>query len=450
MVSLKEKSTGSALGSFAKAGDLQKRILFTLIALVFFRFGTFIPLPGINPGVLEEVFSSSSSGGLLGMLDTFAGGALSRMTILALNIMPYISASIFIQLMSPVIPSLAALRKEGPAGYRKINQYTRYLTCIIAVVQGYFLAVAIEHMTSSSGVAAVIMDSPWLFRLTTVVSLLGGTMFVVWLGEQITARGVGNGASLIITAGIIAEIPGAFARTFELGRVGSLSTVALMGLFLLIVALVYIVVFIERAQRRIIIQSPKRQQGIGMQSRMGMNSYFPLKINPTGVLPPIFASIIIVMLMGLIRFGVDKNQLWAEKVQLWFNYGSVTYMIFYAVLIIFFTFFYTGISFNPVEKADELKKSDSFIAGIRPGKSTADYLSYVVSRLTAFGALYLAALCVLPGILISNMSIPFFLGGTSLLIVVTVIIDTMMQIQAHLVAYQYEGLIRKARIKGRL
>ena len=448
MVSLKEKSTGSALGSFAKAGDLQKRILFTLIALVFFRFGTFIPLPGINPGVLEEVFSSSSSGGLLGMLDTFAGGALSRMTILALNIMPYISASIFIQLMSPVIPSLAALRKEGPAGYRKINQYTRYLTCIIAVVQGYFLAVAIEHMTSSSGVAAVIMDSPWLFRLTTVVSLLGGTMFVVWLGEQITARGVGNGASLIITAGIIAEIPGAFARTFELGRVGSLSTVALMGLFLLIVALVYIVVFIERAQRRIVIQYPKRQQG--MRISTGANSYFPLKINPTGVMPPIFASALLMLVISGIQFFANKNMAWAESAQAWMSRGSIGYMVIYGALIAFFTFFYTGIVFNPTETADNLKKHGGFIAGIRPGKSTAEYLDYVVTRLTVFGAAYLTTLCVIPEVLISEMSIPFFLGGTTLLIVVTVIMDTMMQIQSHLVAYQYEGLIRKAQLKGRL
>lgn len=448
MASLKGKSTESAFGAFSKAGDLQKRILFTLIALVVFRFGTFVPLPGINPDVLKEIFTPSAAGGFLGMLDTFAGGALSRMTLLALNIMPYISASIIIQLGAAIVPSLIALKKEGESGHRKMNQYTRYLTVLITVLQGYGLAVAIEHMTSASGASAVIMSSPWLFRLTTVVSLLGGTMFVVWLGEQITARGVGNGTSLIITAGIIAEIPSAFARTFELSRVGTLSPMIVAGVLVMIVALIYIVVFIERAQRRIVIQYPKRQQG--MRINTGANSYFPLKINPTGVMPPIFASALLMLVISGVQFFANKNMAWAESAQAWMNRGSVGYMIIYGALIAFFTFFYTGIVFNPTETADNLKKHGGFIAGIRPGKSTAEYLDYVVTRLTVFGAAYLTTLCVIPEVLISEMSIPFFLGGTTLLIVVTVIMDTMMQIQSHLVAYQYEGLIRKAQLKGRL
>lgn len=448
MASLKNKSAESAFGAFSKAGDLQKRILFTLIALVVFRFGTFVPLPGINPDVLKEIFTPSAAGGFLGMLDTFAGGAFSRMTLLSLSIAPYISASIVMQIGAVFIPSLMPLRKEGEAGHRKLSQYTRYLTVLITILQGYGLAVAIEHMTSSSGASAVIMASPWLFRLTTVVSLLGGTMFVVWLGEQITARGVGNGSSLIITAGIIAEIPSAFARTFELGRAGTLSTMTLLGVFFLVIALIYIVVFVERAQRRIVIQYPKRQQGMRMS--LGANSYFPLKINPTGVMPPIFASVLLMLFISAVQFFANKNMIWAESAQAWMNRGSVGYMVIYGALIAFFTFFYTGIVFNPTETADNLKKNGGFIAGIRPGKSTAEYLDYVVTRLTVFGAAYLTALCVIPEVLISEMSIPFFLGGTSLLIVVTVIMDTMMQIQSHLVAYQYEGLIKKAKLKGRL
>ncbi len=443
-----QKPQASAMGAFAKAGDLQKRILFTLVALVVFRFGTFVPLPGINPDVLSEVFNRNASG-LLGMFDTFAGGALSRMTLLALNIMPYISASIIIQLGAAIFPSLIALKKEGEAGHRKMNQYTRYLTVLITILQGYGLAVALENMTSATGAPAVLMESAWLFRITTVVSLLGGTLFVVWLGEQITSRGVGNGTSLIITAGIIAEIPSAFARTFELGRVGQLSNVMLLTILVMVVALIYIVVFVERAQRRIIIQYPKGQ--IGGRILSAKNSYFPLKINPTGVMPPIFASALLMLPLTVLQFMSDSSKAgWAQDLAVWLGRGGILYMTLYALLIVFFTFFYTGVVFNPVDTADNLKKNGGFIAGIRPGKSTAEYLDYVVTRLTVLGAFYLAALCVFPEILIAELSVPFFLGGTTLLIVVTVIMETMSQIQSHLVAYQYESLIRKAQLKGRL
>lgn len=447
MASFQQQSTG-ALGAFSKAGDLQKRILFTLFALIVYRFGTFVPLPGINPDVLKEIFSPTAAGGLMGMLDTFAGGALSRMTLLALNIMPYISASIIIQLGAAIVPSLIALKKEGESGHRKMSQYTRYLTVLITILQGYGLAVAIEHMTSSTGASAVIMSSSGLFRLTTVVSLLGGTMFIVWLGEQITARGVGNGISLIIAAGIIAEIPGAFAKTFELGRVGTLHPMMLFMIMVMIVALVYIVVFVERAQRRIVIQYPKRQQGMRMST--GATSYFPLKINPTGVMPPIFASALIVLIISGVQFLSNQEIGWAQSMDASLSRGGWLYMLIYGSMIAFFTFFYTGIVFNPKDTADNLKKHGGFIAGIRPGNSTAEYLDYVVTRLTVFGAVYLTALCIFPEMLISEMAIPFYLGGTTLLIVVTVIMDTMTQIQSHLVAYQYEGLIRKAQLKGRL
>lgn len=434
----------SAWGAFAKAGDLQKRILFTIIALVVFRFGTYIPLPGINTAVLTDIFSKSAAGNLLGMFDTFAGGALSRMAVLALNIMPYISASIVIQLLAAIIEPLKALRKEGESGVRKLNQYTRYLTILITVLQGYGLAVALENMGDGN---AVIMTSAWLFRLTTVVSLLGGTLFVMWLGEQITERGVGNGTSLIITIGIIAELPNALFRTFELGRAGELSQLTVFGLFLMTIALIYVVVLFERAQRRIVIQYPKGMSAGGRSMAM-KNSYFPLKINPTGVMPPIFASALLMLPLTAVNFLSNSNVGWAQTMQVWMSRGGFVYMTIYALLIIGFTFFYTNLVFNPKETADNLKKNGGFIAGIRPGASTAEYLGYVMNRLTVLGALYLATLCVIPEILIAELAVPFVLGGTTLLIVVTVVMDTISQIQSHLIAHQYESLIRKAQLKG--
>lgn len=443
MASVSDKLTASMdFSAFSKAKDLQKRLLFTLFALVVFRLGTYIPFPGINPTVLTDFFSENS-GGLLGMFNAFTGGALSRMSILALNIMPYISASIIVQLGASVIPSLMALKKEGESGLRKINQYTRYLTVLITVVQAFFMAKALE----SAG--AVIMSSGGMFELSTVVSLLGGTMFVVWLGEQITARGVGNGASLIIMTGIVAGIPGALARVLEENKTGAMSSLTLILLLIMTIAIVYIVVFVEMAQRRIPIQYPKRNMMMG--TAQNANSHLPLKINPTGVMPPIFASAILAIPVAIVQFTSKTNTSdWLATLSVLLSPGQWLYIILFGFLIMFFTFFYTGIQSNPTETADNLKRQGGFIAGIRPGKNTADYLDYVITRLTLLGAVYLTILCILPEFLIATWGVPFFLGGTTLLIVVSVIMDTVSQIQSHMIAHQYEGLIRKARLKGRL
>ena len=416
--------------------------------LVVYRLGTFIPLPGIDAGILGEIFEKNA-GGIIGMFDMFAGGALSRMTIFALNIMPYISASIIMQLCTAVFPSLGALKKEGEFGHRKINQYTRYLTVLITILQGYGIAVGLEAVTGSGGVSAVI-NPGWMFRFTTVVSLLGGTMFIVWLGDQITARGIGNGSSLIITVGIISGLPGAIAMSLELMRVGQLSPFVLLVVLLMAIALVYIVVLVERAQRRILIQYPKRQMGGRMFG--GESSHLPLKINPTGVIPPIFASSLLLLPMTVLNLSASAEDApgWMVTITSVLSHGQPLYLALYAALIIFFAFFYAAVVFNPTDTADNLKKHGGFIAGIRPGKSTADYLDYVMTRLLTLGALYLAALCVLPEILISKFSIPFVLGGTTLLIVVSVTIDFVTQVQSHLIAHQYEGLIRKAKLKGHI
>lgn len=449
MASLSDRLASNVnLGAISKAEDLQKRIWFTLALLVVYRLGTFIPLPGIDAGILGEIFERNA-GGIIGMFDMFAGGALSRMTIFALNIMPYISASIIMQLCTAVFPSLGALKKEGEFGHRKINQYTRYLTVLITILQGYGIAVGLEAVTGSGGVSAVI-NPGWMFRFTTVVSLLGGTMFIVWLGDQITARGIGNGSSLIITVGIISGLPGAIAMSLELMRVGQLSPFVLLVVLLMAIALVYIVVLVERAQRRILIQYPKRQMGGRMFG--GESSHLPLKINPTGVIPPIFASSLLLLPMTVLNLSASAEDApgWMVTITSVLSHGQPLYLALYAALIIFFAFFYAAVVFNPTDTADNLKKHGGFIAGIRPGKSTADYLDYVMTRLLTLGALYLAALCVLPEILISKFSIPFVLGGTTLLIVVSVTIDFVTQVQSHLIAHQYEGLIRKAKLKGRM
>ena len=428
--------------AFSKAKDLHKRLWFTLIALIVFRFGTYVPFPGINPNVLNEFFSSHQ-GGLIGMFNAFTGGALSRMSIFALNIMPYISASIIVQLGASVLPFLMALRKEGEAGFRKIHQYTRMLTILITVVQAYFMALALERG------GAVIMSSPHLFELSTIVSLLGGTMFVVWLGEQITARGVGNGTSLIIMVGIVANIPSAFVRVLEDGRAGALSTFVVLGVMALVIAVVAIVVCVERAQRRIIIQYPKRQMGGRLMQ--GVSSHLPLKINPTGVMPPIFASALLALPVGIAQYFAQNStsDFWS-KTALLLTPGQWVYTLTFGVLIIFFTFFYTGIQQNPKETAENLKQQGGFVAGIRPGENTARYLDYVMTRLTVLGAIYLATLCILPEFIIAALNVPFFLGGTTVLIVVSVILETFSQIQSHLIAYQYEGLIKKAKLRGKL
>ncbi len=443
MASLADKMASNMnFSAFSKAKDLQARLLFTLMALVIFRLGTYIPLPGINPSVINDFFSNNS-GGLLGMFNAFTGGALSRMTIFALNIMPYISASIIVQLGASVIPSLMALKKEGESGMRKINQYTRYLTVLITVVQAFFMAQALM------AAGAVIMPSQGMFALTTVVSLLGGTMFVVWLGEQITARGVGNGASLIIMAGIVAGIPEAITRVFEENRTGALSSGVVIGLLVMMFALIYIIVMFERAQRRIVVHYPKRQMGNRMMQ--GANSHLPLKINPTGVMPPIFASALLAVPVAIVQFSSKSNTSdFMNKVAVLLTPGQWLYIGLFAFLIGFFTFFYTSLQSNPDDTAENLKKQGGFVAGIRPGKNTAEYLDYVITRLTVLGAIYLIALCILPEFLIASFNVPFFLGGTTLLIVVSVIMDTVTQIQSHMIAHQYEGLIKKAKLKGKL
>ena len=446
MVSLAERMASNMdFAAFSKADELKKRLWFTVFALIVFRLGTFIPLPGIDPNVLSDIFARNS-GGILGMFNMFAGGALERMTIFALNIMPYISASISIQLGQSVIPSLAALKKEGEAGHRKITQMTRYLTVLITIVQGYGIAVGLQSMTGSAGISAVV-NPGFVFIFTTVVSLVGGTMFIVWLGEQITSRGVGNGSSLIITVGIIANIPSALAQTFELGRVGSMSLGVIALLMIMVLLLIYVIVLVERAQRKITIQYPKRQ--VGMRMTAAESSHLPLKINPTGVIPPIFASSLLLLPITIANLSAENGPAWVQTLSQLLGHGQPLYLGLYAFLIAFFAFFYTAVVFNPEDTADNLKKHGGFIAGIRPGKNTAEYLDYVITRLTVLGAFYLVALCILPEILISKLSVPFVLGGTTLLIVVQVTMDFVGQLQSHLIAYQYEGLIKKAALANK-
>ncbi|MDI9409047.1 MAG: preprotein translocase subunit SecY [Candidatus Pacebacteria bacterium] len=437
------------LGAFGKATELKKRLWFTLAALVVYRLGTYIPLPGIDPTVLAEIFKRNA-GGILGMFDMLAGGALGRMTIFALNIMPYISASIIIQLMSAVNPKLEALKKEGESGRKVLNQYTRILTVILAAAQAYGISVGLENM-EGGGAGRVVLDPGLFFRLTTLVSLVGGSMFVMWLGEQITARGIGNGISLIIFAGIVANLPTALISTLELGRTGNISLFFILVLTVLVIATVAFIVFFERAQRRIVIQYPKRQMGNKMMG--GESSHLPLKLNTSGVIPPIFASSLLLLPATIVGFGntgVNSSlPLWLRSISDSLAHGQPLYLVSYVLLIVFFAFFYTAIVFNPKETAENLKKNGGFVAGIRPGHHTAEHLDYILTRLTVLGAGYLAIICVLPEILISEFAVPFFFGGTSLLIVVSVTMDTVAQIQSHLIAHQYEGLIRKSQLKGR-
>ena len=431
-------------GAFAKATELKKRIWFTLGALIIYRLGTYIPLPGINPAVLQDIFKQNQ-GGVLGMFDMFAGGALSRMTIFALNIMPYISASIIMQLMTAVSPQLEALKKEGETGRKKINQYTRYGTVLIAALQAYGISAGIEGMSSSAGPA--VAEPGIFFRFQVVVTLVGGTIFLMWLGEQITARGVGNGISLIIFSGIVANLPSALAGTLELGRTGALSTGFIILLLLMSVGVIFFIVFVERAQRRILIQYPKRQRGNKMSG--GESSHLPLKINPAGVIPPIFASSLLLMPITVIGFSAGTGPEWLTQAAAYLGRGQPVYLILYISMVVFFAFFYTAVVFNPADTADNLKKYGGFIPGIRPGKNTTEYLDWVLTRLTVVGAAYLAAICLLPELLISRYSVPFYFGGTSLLIVVTVTMDTVAQVQSHLLAHQYEGLIKKSKLRGR-
>lgn len=429
--------------SFGKAKDLKARLLFTLGALIVFRLGTHIPLPGVDPHILADVFKQKSTG-ILGMFDLFSGGALQRMAIFALNIMPYISASIIVQLMGSVIPAFEQLKKEGEIGRKKMNQYTRYLTVILAAVQGYGLAVGLENMTGSSGSA--VIDPGLFFRLTTAITLVGGTVFLMWLGEQITARGIGNGTSLIIFAGIVARLPAAVAQTFALGREGAISTGLILFVFVMAVAVIAFIVFMERAQRRIQVQYPKRQ--VGQKVFGGESTHLPLKLNTAGVIPPIFASSLLLLPLTVIGFsGNSASGFWSDLSR-WVQHGQPIYMLMYGGLIIFFSFFYTALVFNPTETADNLRKAGGFIPGLKPGKSTADYLDYVLTRITVIGAAYMTFICLLPELLIAKFSIPFYFGGTSLLIAVTVTMDTMAQVHSYLIAHQYEGMLKKSRLKG--
>jgi len=430
-----------SFSTFSKAEDLKKRLLFTLGALLVYRLGTYIPLPGIDPQAFANAFKSQSSG-ILGVFNMFSGGAVERMAIFALGIMPYISASIIVQLMTSVIPSLEQLKKEGEQGRKMINQYTRYGTVVLGALQAYGIAVSME---AGQG---IVMDPGWFFRISAVVTLLGGTMFLMWLGEQITSRGIGNGISLIIYAGIVAALPSALAGTLELGRTGALSTVIIIMVLLVALAAIAMIVFFERAQRRLLIQYPKRQ--VGNRMFQGDTSHLPLKLNTSGVIPAIFASSLLLLPATLAGFSGSQGTLpdWATAIVAALGHGQPLYMLFYAGLIGFFAFFYTAIVFNPKDTADNLKKQGGFIPGIRPGERTAEYIDYVLTRITVVGALYLIFVCILPEILIAQTGVPFYLGGTSLLIVVSVTLDTVAQIQGHLIATQYEGLIKKSKLRG--
>jgi preprotein translocase subunit SecY len=432
------------LGTLAKATELKKRIWFTLGALLVYRIGTYIPVPGVDASVMGELLSQHG-GGILGMFDMFSGGALGRMTVFALNIMPYISASIIVQLMSAAVPQLEALKKEGEAGRKKMNQYTRYLTVLIALVQSYGIAVGLEGMRGSFGSA--VIDPGWFFRVSCVITLVGGTMFLMWLGEQITSRGVGNGTSLIIFAGIVANLPTALVNLLELGRTGALSPFFIVVFSALAILVIAFVVFMERAQRRVVIQYPKRQ--VGQRMFGGDSTHMPLKVNTSGVIPPIFASSILLIPATISGFSQQDPNSWMALIGRYLGHGEPLYLLAYAAMIIFFTYFYTAVVFNPEETADNLKKYGGFVPGVRPGSNTAQYFDTILARLTTIGALYLCAVCLIPELLISRYSVPFYFGGTSLMIVVSVTMDTVTQIQSHLLAHQYEGLIRKSRVKGR-
>ena len=433
------------MGAFSKATELKSRIWFTLGALLVYRIGSYIPVPGVDAAVMGEMLAQHG-GGILGMFDMFSGGSLGRMTVFALAIMPYISASIIIQLMTTAVPQLEALKKEGDSGRKRLNQYTRYLTVIIAVVQSYGIAVGLEGMRGSFGSA--VLDPGLFFRISCVVSLVGGTMFLMWLGEQITARGIGNGISLIIFAGIVANVPHALASLLELGRTGALSPVFIVLFLVIAIAVVAFIVFMERAQRRIVIQYPKRQ--VGQRMFGGESTHMPLKINTAGVIPPIFASSILLIPATISGFSSGATAPgWLSAIGQALGHGEPLYMLTYALMIIFFSYFYTAIVFNPEETADNLKKYGGFVPGIRPGRATADHFDTILTRLTTIGGLYLCLVCLLPEILISRYGVPFYFGGTSLMIIVSVTMDTVTQIQSHLIAHQYEGLIKKARVKGR-
>ncbi len=428
-------------GAFSKATELKKRLWFALGCLIVYRFGTYIPLPGIDPVVMAQIFEQNA-GGIMGMFNMFAGGALERMSIFALGILPYISASIIMQLMTAVSPTIEQLKKEGEVGRKKINQYTRYGTVLLATFQAYGLAVSLE----SGGLAT---DPGWFFRAATVITLVGGTMFLMWLGEQITARGIGNGISLIIFVGIIAELPAALAQFFEQGRTGALSTPVILGIVAMLLGTMVFVVFMERSLRKIHIQYPRRQ--VGMKVYDGGSSHLPIKVNPAGVIPAIFASSLLLMPTTLATFsGSQTAGPVMSTILAYFGPGQPLYLLFFGGMIIFFTYFYThNVSFKTDDVADNLKNQNGFIPGIRPGKKTSEYLEYVVNRVLVLGSVYLAVVCLIPEMVRSNLAITAYFGGTSILIIVSVGMDTVQQVQSHLLAHQYEGLIEKSQLRGK-
>jgi preprotein translocase subunit SecY len=423
--------------NFGKATELRQRLLFTLGALIIARLGTYIPMPGIDPGQLAQLMRGQT-GGVLDVFNVLAGGAIGRMAIFALGIMPYISASIIMQLMTSVFPELDTLKKEGEAGRKVMNQYTRYGTVGLAAIQALGIAIGLEHTGN------VVMDPGWFFRISTVVTLTSGTVLLMWIGEQITSRGIGNGISLIIFAGIVARFPAYFGQVVESARTGAMSPLAVMGLIAGAVGLVWLIVFVERAQRRLLVQYPKRQVGNRMFG--GESSHLPLKLNVSGVIPPIFASSILLMPTTVATFYAQNLPDWVRNLVTYLTPGRWTYETLYAVLIIFFAFFYTSVVFPPDETAENLRKYGGFLPGIRPGKKTAEYIDYVLTRTTVIGAIYLAVVCLIPDFARSEIALS--LGGTSILIMVSVTMDTVAQIQSHLIAQQYEGLIKKAKLRG--
>ena len=430
------------IGAGAKLGDLKKRLLFLLLALIVYRIGTYIPVPGIDPTKLAELIGGGKGGGILDMFNMFSGGALSRLSVLTLGIMPYISASIIMQLMTVVVPSFMALKKEGESGRRKITQYTRYGTVVLATFQSLGIAIALE----SQGMA---LEAGLEFRITTVITLTTGTMFLMWLGEQITERGLGNGISLIIFAGIVAGLPQAIVNTFQLVGTGAISIPIVLMIIVGVVLVTYLVVFVERGQRKILVNYAKRQ--VGNKVFGGQTSHLPLKLNMAGVIPPIFASSIILFPATLASwFGAQEGMSWLKDVSGALSMGQPLYVMLYAAAIIFFCFFYTALVYNPKETADNLKKSGAFVPGIRPGDQTARYIEKIMLRLTLVGALYITLVCLLPEFLILKFNVPFYFGGTSLLIIVVVTMDFMTQVQAYLMTHQYESLLKKANFKGGL
>ena len=430
-----------SFSSFSKADELKKRLWFTLGALIVYRLGTYIPLPGINFSAYAQLFEGQA-GGIGGLLNVFNGGAVERLAIFALGIMPYISASIIMQLMTAVVPTLEQLKKEGEQGRKVINQYTRYGTVILGTLQAYGISVGLEASN-------VVADPGWFFRISTVLTLVGGTMFLMWLGEQITARGIGNGISLIIFAGIVAAMPSAIAQLLEQGRTGAISTATMLTVLVVAVALVFLIVFVERAQRKLLIQYPKRQ--VGNKMFEGNSSHLPLKLNTAGVIPAIFASSLLLLPLtaaGFTSGGESNLPDWLAFVVSYLGRGQPMYLILFGALIAFFAFFYTAIVFNPKETADNLKNQGGFIPGVRPGERTAEHIDYVLTRITVVGAIYLVFVCLVPEVFMSNVGISAFLGGTSLLIMVSVTMDTVAQVQGHLLAQQYEGLMKKQKLRG--